>query len=103
MNPSHIRNIVIKPGSAGRPGTQPTRGLDRFGFVKRPVNALTMSNPVDPAGPPVTRARPSQDLGFFFSNEGFETHWYIYTLCSQEKIYVFSMWDKKLFCLSTST
>jgi hypothetical protein len=27
----------------------------------------------------------------------------IYTLCSQEKNYVFSMWDKKLFGLNTST
>jgi hypothetical protein len=27
----------------------------------------------------------------------------IYTLCSQEKSYVFSMWDKKLFGLNTST
>jgi hypothetical protein len=27
----------------------------------------------------------------------------IYTLCSQEKNYVFSMWDKKLFDLNTST
>ena len=27
----------------------------------------------------------------------------IYTLCSQEKNYIFSMWDKKLFDLNTST
>jgi hypothetical protein len=27
----------------------------------------------------------------------------IYTLYSQEKNYVFSMWDKKLFGLNTST
>jgi len=27
----------------------------------------------------------------------------IYTLCSQEKKYVFSMWNKKLFGLNTST
>ena len=27
----------------------------------------------------------------------------IYTLCLQEKNYVFSMWDKKLFDLNTST
>jgi DUF1365 family protein len=57
-----------------------------------------------------------------FFNVGFETHWYIhsmfprkklcfffnpisiYTLCSQEKNYVFSIWDKKnFFGLNTST
>jgi hypothetical protein len=27
----------------------------------------------------------------------------IYTLCSQEKSYVFSIWDKKSFGLNTST
>jgi hypothetical protein len=27
----------------------------------------------------------------------------IYNICSQEKNYVFSMWDKKKFCSSTST
>jgi len=27
----------------------------------------------------------------------------IYTLCSQEKSYVFSIWDKQIFSLNTST
>ena len=55
MNPSHIRNIVIKPGPAGRPGTQPTRRLDRFGFVKRPAGATNRQNLLDPVGQPMTQ------------------------------------------------
>ena len=44
---------------------------------------------------------------FFFFNVGFETLTYMrplrtYTLYSQEKNYVFFMWDKKLFGLNTS-
>ena len=60
------------------PETRPTRGLDRFGFVKRPVNAMTRSNPVDPGGstrdlgnPGENRPRPGV---FVFKNVGFETH-----------------------------
>ena len=38
-----------------------------------------------------------------FFNVGFEALLYIYSLCSQEKSYVFSIWDKKIFSLNTST
>jgi hypothetical protein len=96
-----VYNIVIKPGPAWRvdPGAGPVRVL------KRPVNAMTRSNPVDPAGQPVIRARPDQDLVFlffvFFQMKDLKPI-SIYNLYSQEKNYVFSMWDKKLFDLSTS-
>jgi hypothetical protein len=35
-------------------------------------------------------------LGVFFSNVGFQTHWYIYSMFPK-KNYVFSIWDKKNF------
>jgi len=43
------------------------------------------------------------DLVFFFFQIWDLKPISIYTLCSQEKNYVFSMWDKKLFGLNTST
>jgi hypothetical protein len=76
---------VIKPGPAG--------------FNKRQVEETAWSNPGDPAGRPGrTRTRP----GFFFLMWDLKPI-NIYTLFSQEKSHVFSMWDKKPFCLNTST
>jgi hypothetical protein len=87
MNPSHIRNIVIKPGPARRvdPGAGPVRVCQKTGQCNDPVKPGRPGGSIRYLGE--TQPRP----GFFFSNGGFETHWYIYTLCSQEKNYVFSM------------
>jgi len=98
------------------------RGLDRSGFIKRPVSAMTRSNLVDPAGQPVTRVRTDQDQVFFFKCGFWNPSVYIlyvykkknyvfsmcdlklisiYILCSQEKSYFFSMWDLKSISIYT--
>jgi len=88
-----VLNSVIKPGPARRvdpgPGGWTGSGLikDRLGQQLGQTRA--------------TRANPDETR--FFFNVGFETHYSIYTLCSQEKSHVFSMWNKKPFGLNTST
>jgi len=82
--------VLLNPA---RPGTW---WLDRSGFNKRPAEATTRPNPVDPG-------EPGRDpFFFFFSNVVFETHLYIYSMFPR-KSHVFSMWDKKHFGLNTST
>jgi len=49
-----------------------------------------------------TRANPNE-IRFFFLQMWDLKHISIYTLCSQEKSHVFSMWDKKPFGLNTAT
>jgi hypothetical protein len=60
---------------------------------------MTRSNPVDPAGHPVTRPRP----GFFFQMGDLKPIGIYILYVPKKKNYVFSMWDKKLFGLNTST
>jgi hypothetical protein len=86
------KGTVIKPGPAGRPGIRSTRWLDRSGFNKKPVMATARA----------IRANPNETRFFFFQMWDLK-HISIYTLCSQEKSHVFSMWDKKPFGLNTST
>jgi len=55
-----LNYTVIKPGPARR--VDPVSG--RFGFVKRPANAITRQNPVDLAGQPMTPANPDETRCF---------------------------------------
>ena len=51
----------------------------------------------------MTRANPDETRCFCFLHMWDLKRISIYTLCFQEKSYVFSMWDKKRFGLNTLT
>ena len=80
-----ITGSVSKPGPARRvdPGVGPVRVWQKTGQCNDPGE---------------TRPIP----GFFFQMWNLKPI-SIYILCSQEKNYVFSMWDKKLFGLNILT
>ena len=95
-------STVIKPGPArrvdpgpGRPGGWTGPGLTKDQQWQQPGQTRA------------TRANPDETrfvcLFFFFFQMWDLKHISIYTLCSQEKSHVFSMWDKKPFDLNTST
>jgi hypothetical protein len=87
----YMSSTVIKPGPAGRPGGWTGPGLTKDRLWQQP-GQTRVTRWVD-LGPGRTRMRP----GFFFFQMWDLKHISIYTLYSQEKSHVFSMWDKKTF------
>ena len=88
--------MVVAPLlNPARPGGS-TRWLDRSGFNKRPAVATARPNSGDPG-------EPERNLVFFFFQIWDLKSISIYTIYSQEKSHVFSMWDKKPFGLNIST
>jgi len=95
-----VRRIVIKPGPAQWVdlGAGPVRVCQKTGQCNDPVKlGQPGGSTCDPGDPAETRC-----FFFFFQMWDLKSI-SIYTLCSQEKNYVFSMWDKKHFGLNTST
>jgi hypothetical protein len=66
---SFKQSFKTRTGSAGRPGTRPTRAWDRSGWRQKLVWELARWNPVNPAGRPgtrSTRSNPGETRSIFF-------------------------------------
>jgi hypothetical protein len=98
------KTLVIKPGltrwfdlGSIRPGgwTGPSLIKDWPG--------QQLGKPGWPGGSTYDLGKPGQDIVFFFFQMWDLKLISIYNLYSQEKNYVFSIWDKNFFDLNTST
>jgi hypothetical protein len=93
LNPARPGGLTRAPADTG---AGPVRVCKKTGQCKDPVKPGRLDGSTRDLGE--NRPRPC----FFFLMWDLKPI-SIYTLCSQEKNYVFSMWDKKLFDLNTST